>query len=91
MNNKTKIEVGTIEDLKNLVQKSIGNNLTADNIAVVHAQPTPSGKFNVSKSNIVEFFEQVKPLLKEGNVAVVTAEQMSQPEVISNNKNKKRM
>jgi hypothetical protein len=48
MENKTKIEVGSITDLKKLVDETVGSNL---NCAVVKDEQIPSGEFNISKIN----------------------------------------
>lgn len=84
MTNKTKIEVGSIEDLKKLVKDTVGSNLDC---AVVKDEKIPSGSFNVSKVSMEEFLNIAKEHISKGNVAVVTAEDMSKSQNTNNNSN----
>lgn len=85
MTNQTKIEVGSIEDLKDLVRKTIGSNLDG---VVIKDEKLPSGQFNVSKVSTDDFLSIAREYLSSGNIAVVTAEDMNKPGA-SNLTNKK--
>lgn len=95
MENKTKIGLGSVEDLKKLVNETVGSNL---NCAVIRDEKLPSGEFNVSKVSSKEFLNIARKHLLNGDFAVVTAEDMNKNQVSnsesnSNNKiiNKKKM
>jgi hypothetical protein len=88
MTKKTRIEVGSIEDLKNRIKDTIGSNLDC---AVVKDEQVPSGKFNVSKVSTEEFLKIAGEHLSNGNVAIVTAEDMNKPQSPKTNPKKRKM
>ncbi len=88
MTNKTRIEVGSIEDLKKRIQDTIGSNLDC---SVVKDEQVPSGKFNVSKVSTEEFLKIAGEHLANGNFAIVTADDMNKPQDITVSPKKPKM
>lgn len=82
MENKTRIELGSIEDLKKLVKDTVGSNL---NCAVVKDEKLPSGEFNISKIATTEFLNIARKHLSDGNFSVVTAEDMNKSQISNSN------
>lgn len=82
MENKTKIGLGSIDDLKQLVNDTVGSNL---NCAVVKDEKLPSGEFNVSKVPNAEFLKIAREYLSGGNFTVVTAEDMNKNQASNSN------
>jgi hypothetical protein len=78
MENKTRIELGSVDDLKKRVNDTVGSNL---NCAVVKDEKLPSGEFNVSKLATTEFLNIARKHLFDGNFAVVTAEDMNKSQI----------
>ncbi len=83
MENKTKIEVVSVDDLKKIVKDTVGSNL---NCAVVRDEKLPSGEFKVSKVPNNEFLKIASEYLFDGKVAVVTAEDMNKDQNSTNKK-----
>lgn len=76
MTNKTRIEIGSIEDLKKLLTNAVGPN---PDCAVVEDKQVPSDDFKLSTVSTEEFLNIARNHLSDGNFAVVKAEYMNKP------------